>query len=391
MKFVIRSFNTVRPKPALFEKTVHVYHSYVKKAIAMNKKFSQLLMGVLISFGVMSADCFGQDPQFSQFYAAPLYLNPAFTGSALAPRLTANYRNQWPSISANFVTSSFSIDHFFEKVNSGVGLLVTNDTQGVGRLKSTDVGLTYSYMFRLDEQTNVRFGMQGSYVNKSLDYNGLVFSYDYVTASRAYVANTTDPITSNTRPINYLDFSAGVLFFNQNSWFGLAAHHVNRPDQSFIDNTAVPNAISEKLPIKFSAQGGINIPIGGNIGGGLGANLDKQLVATPAFLYKRQGQFDQLDLGFYMTYSPMTVGLWYRGIPIKKTQDGVNNHDALIVLLGYRMDNFSIGYSYDLTISKLGAGSGGAHEISVSYQLPVFEKDKKNARQKKKELSCPKF
>ena len=353
----------------------------------MSKKIFSFLVGVLVA-----ANCFGQDPQFSQFYAAPIYLNPAFTGGALAPRITANYRNQWPSLSANFVTSSFSVDHFFEKANSGIGLIVTTDAQGVGRLKSTDLGLTYSYMFRLDEKTNVRFGLQGSYVNRTIDYNGLVFSYDYDAASRIYRPNGNDPIVANTKPNEYLDFSTGVLMYNDRSWFGVALHHLNRPDQSFIDNTAIPNAASEQLPMKFSVQGGLNIPITSNIGGGRAANADKQLIATPAFLYKRQGKFDQLDIGFYMTYTPLTLGLWYRGIPIKKTQDGLNNHDALIALVGYRIDNFSIGYSYDLTISKLGADSGGAHEISISYQFENLEKDKsKSARRRKKELSCPKF
>ena len=43
-----------------------------------------------------------QDPQFSQYYAAPLYLNPAFTGSEMLPRIGANYRNQWPGIELDF-------------------------------------------------------------------------------------------------------------------------------------------------------------------------------------------------------------------------------------------------------------------------------------------------
>ena len=51
-----------------------------------------------------------QDPQFSQFYAAPLYLNPAFAGSTGQARVGANYRNQWPAIDANFNTISAFAD-----------------------------------------------------------------------------------------------------------------------------------------------------------------------------------------------------------------------------------------------------------------------------------------
>ncbi|MEL7160766.1 MAG: type IX secretion system membrane protein PorP/SprF, partial [Bacteroidota bacterium] len=38
-----------------------------------------------------------QDPMFSQFYAAPLRLNPALAGVSTAPRVALNYRTQHTS------------------------------------------------------------------------------------------------------------------------------------------------------------------------------------------------------------------------------------------------------------------------------------------------------
>ena len=72
-----------------------------------------------------------QDPQFSQFYAAPLYLNPAFAGSTGQARVGMNYRNQWPAIDANFNTISAYADFYLEDINSGVGALITRDREGV--------------------------------------------------------------------------------------------------------------------------------------------------------------------------------------------------------------------------------------------------------------------
>ena len=71
-----------------------------------------------------------QDPQFSQFYAAPLYINPAFTGASQFTRFGVNYRSQWPNLDASFETFSFYADHFVEKYNSGIGLILTTDRQG---------------------------------------------------------------------------------------------------------------------------------------------------------------------------------------------------------------------------------------------------------------------
>ena len=71
---------------------------------------------------------FGQDPGFSQFFANPLYLNPAFTGTTELPRAVINYRNQWPQKGATFTTYSLSYDQPSKKMNAlefgcGTGLL----------------------------------------------------------------------------------------------------------------------------------------------------------------------------------------------------------------------------------------------------------------------------
>jgi len=43
-----------------------------------------------------SNDLKAQDPHFSQFYAAPLYLNPALAGTSAGNyRVGVNYRDQW--------------------------------------------------------------------------------------------------------------------------------------------------------------------------------------------------------------------------------------------------------------------------------------------------------
>ena len=50
-----------------------------------------------------------QDPHFTQYYANPLYLNPAFAGVKQCPRVTTNYRNQYPSLGV-YQTFSASYD-----------------------------------------------------------------------------------------------------------------------------------------------------------------------------------------------------------------------------------------------------------------------------------------
>jgi type IX secretion system PorP/SprF family membrane protein len=353
----------------------------------------KLYLGSIL-LSLVCLNSMAQDAQFSQFYAAPMYQNPAFAGSAYAPRLIANYRNQWPSINANFVTSAFSVDHYIEKLNSGIGVMVVNDSQGPGRLKSTEMSGIYSYQIQLGEENFLRLGAQGTYSNKSLDYLGLTFGDQYT--NRGLTGNASnDPFANknNISPITFVDYSGGALFYNSKTWLGVTMHHINRPTYTFL-NTGAASPIAgcptgDCLPRKLSVSGGLKIPLDNPYSNA--ANIGKEFSVSPAFLYKRQGKFDQLDLGFYATYSALTAGLWYRGIPIKKKNITRTNHDAFVFLLGYRQDSFSIGYSYDITISSLGFATGGSHEISIAYQLEPFERSNQRKSRNKKELSCPKY
>ncbi len=343
----------------------------------MGKKY--ILTGTLL---LLVRLAFAQDPQFTQWYAAPLYLNPAFAGSALAPRLTVNYRNQWPSIT-NYVTSSAGFDHFMPGINSGVGFYVLNDNQGQGQIRSTEIAGQYSYQLRLSEAANLRLGLQASYVNRNLNYFGLTFGDQFT--NRGYTGNpTSDPIVLQPSPKNsYVDFSVGGLYYSDWAWIGATASHINRPAQGFFvgDNS--------RLPIKGNIHAGLRIPLLGFTG--RGDEMDREISFSPVILYKFQGKYDQLDLGAYLTYSPMTVGVYYRGLPFKRYNQSLNNHDALAFLIGYRADKFSIGYSYDATVSTLGFASGGSHEISISYTFDPIEKRARRTRQSARQLSCPKF
>ena len=345
----------------------------------------KILKLYILLFCIASSGAWAQDPQYSQFYANPLYLNPAFAGSALAPRLTVNYRNQWPS-QGSFVQTSFGVDHFMPNLNSGVGLLVTDDSQGNSAIRMTDVTGLYAYQLKINDGLAVRLGLQATYANRRGDFTGLIFG-DQLTDRGPTGSQTNDPllINNSTPSISYLTFGGGLLVYSDKYWFGTTVKHLNQPNLGFY-NAGNPN---NRLPMNISVHGGFKIPFGGYTG--LGDEMDREKSITPAFNYRHQGVFDQLDVGVYATYSPLVLGVWYRGLPLKKYAQNINNHDAAVILVGYRYDNFSFGYSYDATISSLGPASGGSHEISLSYTLSDWGGGRDRSRRKDNKLPCPKF
>jgi type IX secretion system PorP/SprF family membrane protein len=344
---------------------------------------------LFLYFIISGISVIAQDAQFTQFYAAPLYHNPAFTGSAFAPRIILNHRNQWPSLSANFVTSSFSVDTHIDKINSGVGIMVLNDEQG-DRLKSTEISGLYSYQLRVGESNFLRLGLQGTFMAKGLNPRNLIFG-DQLNNNGYTGVDSNDPAAKldnyNPDRSKIFDVSSGVLFYNSKTFLGVAVNHITEPDFNYLKN---PQGPSPKISRKYTVNGGYNITLSHLLTSS--PNMEKEFTITPAFLYKKQGPFSQLDMGAYVTYTPLTFGLWYRGIPLKGKLTPFPNQDALAALVGFRFDNFSIGYSYDLTISGLKTSSGGAHEFSISYQFDKPDNDKSPyQRQRKKELACPKF
>jgi len=328
---------------------------------------------------------FAQDPQFTQFYANPLYQSPAFAGAALQSRVVLNYRNQWPGISSNYQTYSASYDHFFEKIKSGIGFQVLNDRQGIGRLNSLDVAGQYAYQLRLSNKFSYRQGLQLSYVQRNINYSALTFGAQWD-------GNSFNPAVSNdenfSSPVKrYADVSTGGLLFSDQFYFGVSLHHLTRPVQNFSGQGEI-----SRLPIKITAQAGWKIPLDMETRKGLAENItDAEKSITPVLLYRQQGDFNQVDAGVYLTYEPLIIGLWYRGLPLRVTNIvGINNHDAMAILIGYHLNGFTVGYSYDYTISKLNnTATGGSHEISLSY---TYRNNKKPPVSKKmKYTPCPRF
>lgn len=316
-----------------------------------------------------------QDPEFSQYYAAPLYLNPAFSGTATDQRFIANHRNQWPNITRGYVTYAFSYDFSIDYLNSGFGILAMVDKAGTAGLKSTQINLQYAYRVNVSDKFVFSSGLNFGVGNRNIDLNKLIFS-DQLEFDR-----NGDPPPSadynNIQSATYFDFGAGALIYSRRLWLGFSASHLNRPNRSMIDEEAI-------IPIKTTIHGGIRIPLYQGM-----LKRDRVAAIMPSFVYKNQGMFDQLDIGTYFLYEPVVLGLWYRGIPIQQNVSDNISQDAMVVVLGFHLEKIEISYSYDLTISELGPIGGGAHEIGVKYRLAASLRTKN--KKKEKLIPCPTF
>ena len=311
-----------------------------------------------VLFFLADSYSFSQDIEFFHFYANPLTLNPALSGSTGAPRVVVNYRNQWPGLGNAYVTYHASYDMYLEPMHGGAGIDCWFDQTGNGALTTASVSLMYAYQFKISEKLQASGAVRAGYYMTALNTSKLT------TRDRdSYLYEKLDHSS-----VGVPDFGAGIfLMYNEVLYGGVAVDHLSQPDVGFSSNERSP------LYMKLTMHAGALI----NLDNGY-RDEEREFSLSPNALYQQQGMFHQLNLGIYLTFDPLVVGAWYRF--------NFENSDAVVPMLGFHWKNLFIAYSYDYSISKLNNASGGAHEVSASWRFNPVEK-----RRVIKAIKCPVF
>jgi type IX secretion system PorP/SprF family membrane protein len=310
------------------------------------QKKSRMRFTLLLLLAMSLPNALAQDPIFSQAYANRLYLNPALTGVENNPLVYAQYRNQWPALSANFVTTTVAYDQKIKSINSGIGFIAMHDAAG-RTLTQTSLGVNYSYEMVVGDSIRISTGTQVLLGYKQVDWDKMTFG-DMIDPRQGFIFQTGDVIKSRNR--TFLDLAAGVAVQWHGLFLGGAVHHINRPDVSMVLGESI-------LPMRYTLHLGYNfrIPFIEN---------NQFLTITPHVMYQKQSQFDMLVVGGYLNYRNITLGCFSR------------SRDAVIGLMGYDFKFGRVAYSYDYTMSMLTNISGGSHELSLSWRLGVNRQTK---------------
>lgn len=343
----------------------------------MRRYIILVLVVVAVAFHVQA-----QDIQFSQYYQAPLYLNPGFTGITPQQRVVINHRVQWPNLPQAYATYAASYDIFVEELRSGFGLMLTTDKMGSAGWQTSTFNLLYSFKVRLTEKLVFSPGLVFAYGTHGIDQSKLRLG-DGLEFERDGEYYSVDPDQGRLGKQNYFDVGTGFLFYSRSLWLGASFHHLNRPNLSLLGDVS-------RLPIKTTIHGGARLNLSG---GGPRSGAVRMSYITPSFIFRTQGPtFSQMDIGVNYHIDPVSIGVWYRGKPVffEESVIGGIQQDALILSLGMYFKRFTIGYSYDFTISELQTASGGAHEVSFMYEF-TSKPASRSVKKKYRLIPCPTF
>lgn len=310
-----------------------------------------------------------QDPIFTQYFMVPETLNPGFTGFLETTNAGILHRTQWPDLDFRVDSDFGFINTWLENANSGIGVSVLNHREKFTDYNFSQANFNYAYRVQLNEDWFFRPAIEIGFGNKSFGFQNIILE-DQINIGQGIInTSSVDPLLLNDK-VNFFDISIGMLFNNENAWFGAAMKHINKPNISFAANGNVP------LEMFFSANTGYEFLLTDYIDITYLPYETKMLLTSN---YMHQGEYSRFDLGAGLVFKKLFFGLTAATNPGKKS---VNSHflTSINAYGGLQYEHFKFGYSYDFNTSKIGR-TGGIYELSVIYQFDL----------KVKCLGCPNY
>lgn len=339
---------------------------------------------------VCAVSLFAQDIHYSQFYNAPLLLNPALTGfTPGVARIGVNYRNQWFSntnssfLKPAFMTTAVGFDMpvAVKTETLGVGLFLAADQSGANTFSTVIVQASLSYIKALGKKRNHRLsaGFQVGLTHQTVKTQNFQFANQF-DQTNEFNSNMSADENIAKNKVGYLNLNFGLLWYGKISerfsmYTGASFYNVTTPKNDILAGQ------KHDLYWRMTLHTGLDIKAG------------QRYHVLPSILFMHQGVSNQLNtgLGFGvdLTYDmAITLGLYNRINPHGKINGSSGlNADAIIPYLGLDLKGFKIGLSYDATVSHLkNAGHGvGAFELALGYTIKRRDYNLKNS------LVCPRF
>jgi type IX secretion system PorP/SprF family membrane protein len=302
---------------------------------------------ILISFFLpvfLSLKVSAQDHHVSQYFSNPLYLNPAFTGSAGCSRITSNERIQWPFVSFGYKNTTISYDQYVHTLRGGLGFILLAADDGE-ILFTQSANLFYSYNIRINSNLILKPAIEIGMGYEYLEW----MKVEYGKPVKGEIINYNNPFVHYLDKF-YFNIGAGFLFAYKNLVTGFAIDHINRPDEGFLNKS--------RMHIKWTIHSSFQF------------NIKKIVSITPAIIYLRQHTFSEITPSVLFKVGYLKFGIGFRF--------NENNPDAMFITSGFQNKWMSIAYSYDYSISKIGNSfTGGAHEITTMFKFNCKNKTDK--------------
>lgn len=323
----------------------------IKKSIIILKRVFIFLSIYLLTFYKLIA----QDISFSDPYSEKLLFSPAYSGLSKCSKINLTYNKKF---SSNYYSSSFN--KYFDKYKSGIGLVVSNNSQGNRSISDFYLNIIYSYKIIINRKKIINTAFELSYFQQNINPQQLIFNNQINPVTSNVVANNNELFFEQN---NGFDFSSATTFISTKYRIGIVFKHI---DKVFLkrNKTNISPAIKVHLARTYKLKESIFL---------------KKATISPEFIYNFQNNYSEITYGIHLVNNIFLTRLFIK-------HNLRFNTISPIITIGIPLRNITISYSYKSSFNKFISYPNSSNQLSLAYRFNCSRK-----RNFKKTIFCPNF
>lgn len=319
-----------------------------------------LACGLIFLYGFLNVKIsYAQDLHYSQFYNAPLNVNPANTGIFNGDRrFMGSYKDQWRSVPVPWTTFTLSYDQKFYPKRSDThfftgGIFLNYDRQGLSKLTLTNINLSGGYTMILNESNLFSIAAVVGFASRGFSPSSL--SWDNQWTGDTFDAALPSGELFDAERISFIENGLGVNYRWQQSKrtkvdVGIGAYHLVEPKVAFYeaDDIRLDRRITGQLVGSFMLSSAVDFQLHGF--GQFQGEHSEVLVGGLFKLHLNQQRGREFELH---------LGAGYR------------TSGSIIPTIAIQYSNIYASFSYDVDVSDIAnkINNRGGPELHFNYIL----------------------
>jgi type IX secretion system PorP/SprF family membrane protein len=293
------------------------------------------------------------DAAFSHAWLGKTYYNPAAAGEINAIRLNVGSRMQWVDFKHAPMTFYVTADMPYKLLGQRLGVGVKAEFERIGLYTSTRIGAQVAYKRKMGK-CMLSVGVQPGVYSQIFRGKEVIMPED-----DAHQGNDEAIPRSNVSGTAF-DANVGVYFTHPRFWTGFAVTHVTSPRIELKTSREAVDFYEFNASRSYYFMAGGNIPINNSL-----------FEIQPSGMFGMSKKAWAAQIATVVRYNRMlNIGVGYR------------HKDAVSAFIGVNLKDAYLGYCYDYPVSAISRATFGSHEVFVTYNVKLENREKNKNRQK---------
>ncbi len=309
-----------------------------------------MTMTVVVALGAMAQS----DAAFSHSWVGKSYYNPAAAGELNAIHMTLGSRMQWVDFKHAPMNFYLTVDAPYKLMGQRLGLGVKAEYERIGLYTNTRIGAQVAYKRKLGKNMMLSVGVQPGVFSQTFRGKEVIMPED-----DAHQGND-EAIPKQDVSGTAFDANVGVFFSHPRYWAGFAVTHVTDPGIELKVSRESIDYYEFNVSRGYYFMGGGNIPIRNTL-----------FEIQPSGMFALTQNVWTAQLATMVRYNRMlNIGVGYRW------------KDAVTAFIGVNLKDAYIGYAYDYPVSAISKATFGSHEVFITYNVKLENREKNKNKQK---------